>query len=112
MRPLGLGDLKPGMTLADSVNDMQGMLLLKEGAVLTDKSILMLKSWGVTDVIVEGEPENGDDEGAPDAREMEGVDLALKEKFAELSDAPVMAEIMRVAGVLLRKRLLKKRLEQ
>ncbi len=112
MRALDLEELKPGMTLADPVNDMQGMLLLKEGVALTDKSILMLKSWGVDNVLVEGEPEEGDEEGAPDFREMEAIDLGLKEKFAELTEDPVMAEIMRAAGVLLRKRLLKKRMEQ
>ncbi len=111
MRALGLGELKPGMTLAESVNDMQGMLLLKEGVALTEKSILMLKSWGVDNALVEGEPDEGDEEGAPDAREMEAIDLGLKEKFAELAEGPVMAEIMRAAGILLRKRFLKKRME-
>ncbi len=112
MRALSLGDLKPGMTLADPVNDMQGTLLLKRGAVLTEKSVLMLKSWGVTDALVDGEPEKDDEEGAPDAREMEAIELELKEKFGELAESPVMAEIMRVAGGLLRKRFLIKRMEQ
>ncbi len=104
--------MKPGMRLADPVNDMQGMLLLKEGVALTEKSILMLKSWGVDNVLVEGEPEEGDEEGAPDAREMAAIDQGLKVKFGALAKNPVMAEIMRAAGGLLRKRFLKKRMDQ
>ncbi|MCP4691869.1 MAG: hypothetical protein GY859_27740 [Desulfobacterales bacterium] len=111
MRALSLADLKPGMTLADPVNDMQGMLLLKRGSVLTEKSILMLKSWGVTDALVEGEPEEGDEEGGPDEQEMEAIDQGLEEKFADVTDDPVMAEIKRAAGAMLQKRFLKKRME-
>ncbi len=111
MRALSLGELKPGMTLADPVNDLQGRLLLKQGAVLTEKSLLMLKSWGVTDALVEGEPEDGDEEGGPDVQEMEAIDDALEEKFAGMTKNPVMAEIKRVAGSLLRKRFLKMRME-
>ena len=47
MRPILLKDACAGMSLAaDAVNGQQ-MLLLKKGTALTEKSLQMLKSWGV-----------------------------------------------------------------
>ena len=47
-------DLKSGMVLADDVKDSMGRFLLGHGIALNDKHIRTLKSWGVTEAVIEG----------------------------------------------------------
>ena len=67
----------------------------------------MIKSWGVSKVCVEGESE---DQCIIDVEKeriiKKTVEEELKEKFARVLTDPVMAEIMRVAGLLIEKRIL------
>ena len=103
---LRLDELKPGMILAEPVYNQQELLLLEQGTALTKKRIWMLKTWGLEQVCVRGKP-RGDDEGA-DAAGMETketIEKELKEKFADVADDPVMAEIMKAAGRQLQKSL-------
>lgn len=39
--------LKPGMEVAEDVSNVNGMLLLASGTLLSDKTIRVLKMWGV-----------------------------------------------------------------
>lgn len=53
--------LKPGMEVAEDVSNVNGMLLLASGTFLNDKTIRVLKMWGVEMLRVVGgeEPESG-----------------------------------------------------
>ena len=107
MITLSLGRLKQGMVLAEPVHNFQGVLLLDAGARLTDKSIQILKSWGVTKISVEGENKKkkaGDGEHGDEIRL--AVEKQLKKKFSHVLDDPVMMEIMRVAAKMLEARSL------
>ncbi len=55
MIPISTDDLKSGMILAKSVRNLQGLLLLNAGARLTAKNIRILKSWGVSELFIEGD---------------------------------------------------------
>jgi hypothetical protein len=103
---LRLDELKPGMILAEPVYNQQELLLLEQGTTLTKKRIWMLKTWGLGKVGVKGKP-RGDDQGADAARmeTKETIEKELKEKFADVADDPVMAEIMKAAGRQLQKSL-------
>ena len=107
MKALKLGGLSPGMVLAKSVYNYQDVLLLDEGIKLSEKSIWMLKSWGVANVWIEGDTEGrpGSDVG-PEDQGKEIIEKQLKEKFSEVLEDQVMVEIMRVARKHLEKRLL------
>ncbi len=104
---LNLREVKPGMVLAEPVENHQGMLLLNRGTELSSKNVRVLKSWGVIKVYVEGE----DNEGIKNANEherkvREAIERGLKERFIEVLEDPVMVEIMRVAIRRLEKRAL------
>jgi len=55
-------DLRPGLVLAGDVRDVSGRLLMSGGMCLSDRTIGVLKSWGVGEVHVTGEKACGLDE--------------------------------------------------
>lgn len=103
---LKLDELKLGMILAEPVYNQQGLDLLAQGTALTKKRIWMLKTWGIEQVCVKGKP-RGNDEGAKVAgmETKETIEKELQEKFADVADDPVMAEIMKAASRQLQKSL-------
>jgi hypothetical protein len=103
---LPLDELKPGMILAEPVYNQQDLLLLEQGIALTKKRIWMLKTWGLEQVCIKGKlrgNDKGADEGGMETKET--IEKELKEKFADVADDPVMAEIMKAAGRQLQKSL-------
>jgi len=109
MSCIDIDRVKPGMILDKPVHSPHGVLLLNEGTKITEKNIWVLKSWGVTEVSVEGkfkEEKNINDE--PENRGENRVEKKLKEKFSQVLENKVMAEIMRVAGKQLERRIIKK----
>jgi hypothetical protein len=97
-------DLKPGMVLAQSVQNHQGVLLLDAGTKITKKNIRIFKSWGVIEVSVKGElNELKAAAETPVAEVKDTVEMELKEKFSDVLDDPVMVEIFNAA----RKQLMK-----
>lgn len=48
-----VSEIKPGAVLVKEVRAKNGRLIFKEGTVLTEKHILVLKSWGITKVYVD-----------------------------------------------------------
>jgi len=57
--------LTPGLTLGKPVYNLNGVLLLRGGEVLTAKHLQIFKTWGVREVDVVGE--EGSEAVAPDA---------------------------------------------
>lgn len=109
MHLIDLEKAKPGMMLAKSVYTLQEVLLLQPDVRLTEKNIHIMKSWGIHEIWI------GDaaGQGVVGYVEMEHelrafIDDELRAKFSETLPDPLMEEIMRVAGNLLEKRLLKK----
>ena len=101
-------DLKPGMVLAQSVKNHQGVLLLDAGTKITKKNIRIFKSWGVIEVSVKGELNELNAAGeTPVAGVKDTVEMELKEKFSNVLDDPVMVEIFNAACKLLVKDLQK-----
>jgi poly-beta-hydroxyalkanoate depolymerase len=99
-------DLKPGMVLAQSVQNHQGVLLLDAGTKITKKNIRIFKSWGVNEFTVEGELNKLKAAGETQAAEIRAaVKMALKAKFSDVMDDPVMVEIFNAASKQLTKDL-------
>lgn len=109
MYKIELDKAVPGMTVAKSVFTIQDALLLKSNVQLTEKSIYMLKSWGVRELWVDGNAEDGIAvQVNTETALRDTIDESLRIKFSETLPDPVMEEIMRVAGNLLEKRLQQK----
>ena len=103
---VNIADLKPGMVLAQSVRNYQGVMLLGTGTKITKKNIRIFKSWGVNDVSVAGElDELGAAGEIPVAEANETVEMELKEKFSDVMADSVMVEIFNTASKLLKKDL-------
>ena len=91
------------MVLKRAVNDITGRLLLGEGVEICHKHITIFKSWGITEVDIEGEVETEaveedvviqvDEETLYKAKE------ELQELFAftDLNNSPVTKEIFRLS---------------
>ena len=98
MITVDLEEYKPGMILAESVYSRQDVLLLKEGTELSERKVWILKSWGISRVLVKGE--HGEDvklDKRKESKAMETIKKELKEKFSDVLENPVMEEIMNVA---------------
>lgn len=94
----GVRTLKPGMVLAKPAYSSQGALLIREQTSLNERSILVLKSWGVAEVWVEGEEKVAPPpQDAPEEIRQKETEAALKERFGEVLDDQAMQEVLRVA---------------
>ena len=97
-------NLEPGMILAEPVFNHQQSLLLNTGAKLGEKSIRMFKSWGVTSVWVKGDsPEDAPNKPAHGIESIAAIESELAEKFSDVTENPVMVEIMQAASRVLSK---------
>ena len=106
MIPLKIDALKPGMVLARTVYNQQDQLLLEKGTALTPKRIWMLKTWGVDQVSVKGSGKKDDSSVYEvEFETLENIQRELQAKFADVSEDPVMQEIMKAAGRQLQKNL-------
>ena len=98
MIKLGIEVLKPGMILDQPVRNRQGVLLLEAGARITKKNIRIFKSWGVSEIMIKGDPANAKNKIKPrQTRVAESVQLQLKKRFSDVLDDPVMVEIYKAA---------------
>lgn len=55
MPTLSINDIEAGMILAADVNDRNGRPLLKAGTELTEKHIKIFKTWGISQLALEGD---------------------------------------------------------
>ena len=100
MGVLHIHDIKEGMVLAGDITNRHGNVLLKQGRTLSAKDILILKTWGITEIDVAGV-----DRDKVDQREMESLSPEVLEKiegelaglFPEVADNLIMQELYRVA---------------
>jgi hypothetical protein len=101
-----LDKLKPGMVLAGSVRNHQGMLLLESGKKISARAIRIFKSWGVTQVHVRSRQKPPAVDVPAEAAEA-GCDIesTLKKKFADTLEEPVMVSIMEAARRVLCRRI-------
>lgn len=67
MATIKLKNLKVGMVLTGDAKDLNGRVLLKSGAKITEKNLKTLKSWGVTETDVQkATTEDIEDTGSKD----------------------------------------------
>ena len=93
MKKVSVAELQVGMKIAQKVENKSGMVLLPEGIELTESHIGRLKKWGIENIFVEGE---GDDGGAgivADVSLSEDFVVRLDHKFENVKDDPIMLSI-------------------
>ncbi len=92
----------PGMVLKNAVNDITGRLLLGKGVEICHKHLTILKSWGITEVDIEGDAEGGAVEYVVikvDDETLFKLNKELQELFAftDLNNSQVTKEIFRLS---------------
>ena len=101
--------LKPGRVLAADVKNAHGQLLIKKAMEVTEKHLRVLKSWGVVEVQVEGDPSDTTDELVVEQFSPEILEQARTEVLARMRhnsiEHPAIDELVRL-GVQRRARQL------
>ncbi len=96
--------LETGMVLAGDVLDRNGRMLLGAGMELTQKHLVIFRTWGVTEVNVVGGESDADNE-LPLPSEVDPEALAAaQERLLPLfllagTEHPVMRELLRLAAM-------------
>ena len=98
MTKLKIKSLKEGMVLADDIRDHNGMLILSQGQIITEKHLRTFKSWGITEIDIEGAVEE-EDKAGPIEKNEKNIPAEVKEKVDELfrytdKQHPAIAELM------------------
>jgi hypothetical protein len=96
---LNVNDLKVGMILAQSAMNKNGTVILGQGSVVTEKHITSFKTWGVTEVDVEGidsEQLVREEMEALSKDVVASIERELGELFPPFEGNPVMEEIYKI----------------
>jgi hypothetical protein len=100
-----LPEVRLGMRLAKPVMNPQGKLIAQAGLTITERNLRLFKSWGVLEVdIADPSEDQANPTLAPPPRDLEAVTRSVDERFAGRTDHSAMAEIARVAKILLLQR--------
>ena len=94
---VNVSNLKEGMVVLTPVSNKHGNVLLKTGDTLTEKNIVLLKSWGITEVDIESSDRHQAEETANDAFSPEivaAIDKEVQEMFPEFKDNPLMEKLV------------------
>ncbi len=108
---LSVNDLKDGMVLSTEVRNKHGNVLLKKGDTLSEKQIMLLKSWGITEADIEGVDKDQVEKKEKEALStdvMASIENEIKDLFRDFGDKPLMEELYRVT----KKFKMKKAVEQ
>lgn len=105
MGTLAIENIETGMVLAGDVLDRSGRMLLGAGSELTQKHLIIFRTWGVLEADIAG---HGNDEAAGhlpvdvDPQELAAAEQELARLFRHTNlEHPAIIELMRLA--LLRK---------
>ncbi|MDI6790305.1 MAG: hypothetical protein QME44_06430 [Thermodesulfobacteriota bacterium] len=86
---IDLNNAESGMVIAEDTLNSRGSLILKKGTVLTDDLIKKLKSWGVSELCVEGDGQ----ENTPAISKGIGME-ELEGRFSDVRGNAIMEKIM------------------
>jgi hypothetical protein len=94
--------LSPGMKLSKPICNVNGLLLLRAGEVLTAKHLAIFKTWGIreADVVRDdaAEPEaTAEILASPEVLAAAEREIARRFRRADVAKDPVMADLKRVA---------------
>ncbi len=99
MAILQLDALQPGMVLAADATQLNGRVLLRAGATLTEQHLRVFRMWGLSEAdIVGADPERLHDAklAAADPAHLERQRATLTDRFRHTDNThPVMVELFR-----------------
>lgn len=103
MGKVAIENIESGMVLASDVHDRSGRMLLGSGAELTQKHLVIFRTWGVLEADIAG---HGSDEAADqipadvDPLELTAAEQVLAPLFQHTNRShPAINELMRLAAL-------------
>lgn len=103
MGMVAVDNLEVGMVLSAPVQDRNGRMLLGAGAELTQKHLVVLRTWGITEVDIAGIDQGDSTTPLPDEVDPTAVaaaETALLPLFRHAgTDHPVLKELLRLAAI-------------
>ena len=100
---LNINDLKEGMTLAADVKNKHGNIMIRQGMTLSEKHIMLLKAWGISDADVDGfdrDQINEEEMKTVSPEVIEVIEKDLRAFFPSLEGNEIMSEIYRITKKL------------
>lgn len=97
---LNINDIKEGMELAEDIVNLNGMVVLKAGSIITERYIQALMAWGIAEANIRGVEKEGLGEPSLEAVDPEVIaridkDLTYLFQKTDLEN-PIVAEIYRL----------------
>ena len=102
MGKVALENIETGMVLSSDVYDRSGRMLLGAGAELTQKHLMIFRTWGVLEADIAGQGDEAADQipADVDPLELAAAEQALAPLFRHTNrDHPVILELMRIAAL-------------
>ena len=96
MGTVNVNDVKDGMVLLSEVSNKHGNVLLRSGDTLTEKSIMLLKSWGITEVDIKGYDGQVVEDKEKDVLSSAiraSIEKEVQEQFFDFADNPFMERL-------------------
>lgn len=95
---ISVDKVSPGMVLADKVITSKRMMLLPAGVTITEGHLGTFKTWGITEVNIVGEAEEGDEVSELTEEELEALKAEIGKifKFNKL-EAPFTKALFNIA---------------
>jgi len=96
---LNINDLKTGMVLAQAARNKNGTVILGEGSALAERHITSFKTWGVTEVDIQGVDSDQVVKEVMEALSsdvVESIEKELGALFPPFEANPVMEEIYKI----------------
>ena len=93
---VNVSELKPGMVVLSEVSNKHGNVLLKKGESLTEKNIVLLKSWGITEIDIatlDGRHSDAEDNAVLSPETVESIEKEVRGMFPEFEDNPFMEKL-------------------
>lgn len=100
---VAIENIETGMTLASDVHDRSGRMLLGAGAELTQKHLVVFRTWGVLEADIEGFGSDDTSDALP--ADIDPVELAAAERETALlfrhtnRSHPAIVELMKLAAL-------------
>jgi hypothetical protein len=103
MGKVAIENIETGMVLAGDVHDRSGRMLLGAGAELTQKHLVIFRTWGVLEADIEGHGSDNSADAIPadvDPLELAAAEQALAPLFRHTNiNHPAIIELIKLAAL-------------
>ena len=103
MGRVAIDNIETGMVLASDVHDRSGRMLLGAGAELTQKHLVIFRTWGVLEADIEGQGNHDSVDTIP--ADVDPLELAAAERDIDFlfrhtnRSHPAIVELMKLAAL-------------